>query len=78
LTELIGHLESQYREIFISVEFNSRKKETTFLLDVIFPLIEKIAPGGCKFSFHPGDPGRLGFFAKPTTDMDIAITEVYK
>ena len=39
-----------------------QKKRMGLLIDRIFPLMKRVAPPGCFFGIHPGDPGRIGFW----------------
>jgi len=63
LTEFIAHMEDRYREInSAGAPQNKERKAVKLLCGEILPLLETAAPEGHYFGFHPGDPGRLGFF----------------
>lgn len=43
---------------------DNREKRMQLLTNGVFSMLKRIAPRGCFFGIHPGDPGRVGFWPK--------------
>jgi hypothetical protein len=43
---------------------DNREKRMQLLTKSVFSALKRIAPRGCFFGIHPGDPGRVGFWSK--------------
>jgi hypothetical protein len=41
---------------------DNREKRMQLLTDNVLSVLKRIAPRGCFFGIHPGDPGRVGFW----------------
>lgn len=63
--EKIAEVESKLREIEnISNSDTKYRLEKSILFHDIFEILESIAPEGCYFGSHPGDPMVIGFWEK--------------
>lgn len=49
--------------VYVDADKRHRRQKNILFGDV-FRMLESMAPKGCFFGMHPGDPGRLGFWKK--------------